>query len=191
MLLRVFEKLYPKQMNLNGEPTGLETSTTKLTAYNGMQIPQYVALRCLIIWRPGNGAKPRCIQTKWYVADMPGPAILGLPTSDRLKVITINCAVRITHELPKLLDKKSHNVIRHDGTSPHPLAQTSKSGHISSKEQLIKDYWDHFEGIGRFPGTYKIHLKNYAKPVIHPQLKWPISMWLKLKPKLNQMEKMA
>ena len=57
----------------------------------------------------------------------------------------------------------------HDGTSPHPVAQTPKSRHISSKEQLIKDYPDHFEGIGRFPGTYKIHLKKDAKPVIHPQ----------------------
>ena len=29
MALRVFERLYPKLLNLNGEPTGLETSTTK------------------------------------------------------------------------------------------------------------------------------------------------------------------
>ena len=36
MPLKVFERLYPKQMNLNGEPTGLETITTKLTPYNGM-----------------------------------------------------------------------------------------------------------------------------------------------------------
>ena len=92
MPLRVFERLYPKQMNLNGEPTGLETSTTKFTAYNGMQITQYGGLRCLLIWRPGNGAKPRCTQTKWYVADMPGPAILGLPISERLKVITQLCS---------------------------------------------------------------------------------------------------
>ena len=69
MSLKVFERLYPKQMNLNGEPTGLEISITKLTAYNGMQIPQYGALRCPLIW---NGAKPRCIQTKRYVADTPG-----------------------------------------------------------------------------------------------------------------------
>ena len=149
--LRVFERLYPKQMNLNGETTGLETSTTKLTAYNGMQIPQYGVLRCQLIWRPGNGAKPRCIQIKWYVADIPGPAILGLPTSERLKVTTFNCAVRITHESPKLLDKESHNMVRHDGISPHPVAQIPKSGHISSREPLIKDYPDCFEGIGRFP----------------------------------------
>ena len=32
------------------------------------------------------------------------------------------------------------------------------------------------EKFGRFPGTYKIHLKKDAKPVIHPQQKWPIAM---------------
>ena len=74
-------------------------------------------------------------------------------------------------------------------TSPHPLAQTPESGHISSKEQLIKDYPDHCKGIGRFPGTYKMHLKKDAKPVIHPQGKWPIAMQSKLKTKLNQIEK--
>ena len=61
---RVFERPYLKQMNLNGEPTGLKTSTTKLIAYNGMQVPQYGALRFPLIWRPSNGAKPICIQTK-------------------------------------------------------------------------------------------------------------------------------
>ena len=160
MPLQVFQRLFPKQMNLNGEPTVLETSTIKLTAYNGTWILQYGVLRCLLVWRPGNGVKPRCIQTKWYVADLPGPAILGLPTSERLKVITLNCAVRITHELPKLLDKESHNMVRHDGTSLYPVVQTPKSGYISSKEPLIKDYPNHFEGTGRFPGSYQIHLKK-------------------------------
>ena len=91
---------------------------------------------------------------------MLGPAVLGLPTSARLKVINLNCVVRITHESPKLLDKESHNMVRHDGTSPHPVAQTPKIGYISLKEQLIKDYPDHFKGIGGFSGTYEIHLKR-------------------------------
>ena len=34
------------------------------------------------------------------MAEKPGSAILGLPTSERLKVITLNCVVRITHESP-------------------------------------------------------------------------------------------
>ena len=104
------------------EPTGLETSTTKITAHDGKWIPQYGALRCPLIWRPGNEAKPTCIQKKWHVVDMPGPAILCLATSERLKVITLNCTVRITHESPKLMDKEPHNMVMHDGTSPHPMA---------------------------------------------------------------------
>ena len=74
------------------------------------------------------------------MADTPEPAILDLQPSERLKVITLNCAVRIPHELTKQLDRKSHNMGGHDGTSRHPVAQTPKSGHISSKEQLVKDY---------------------------------------------------
>ena len=169
MPLRVFERLCPKQIIMNSEPTRVETSSTKVTAYNATWIPQYGVLRFLLIWRPSNEANPRHIQTKWFVADMPEPAILGLPTYEGLKVITLNCAVRITHESPKLLDKESHNMVRHYGTSPHPVGQTPKSGLISAKEQLIKDYPDCFKWIGRFPGTYKRHLKKDAKPVIHPQ----------------------
>ena len=36
---------------------------------------------------------------------------------------------------------------------------------------------------------HKIHLQEGAKPVIHPQQKWPIAMHDKLKAKLDQMEK--
>ena len=83
----------------------------------------------------------------------PGPAILALPTSERLKVITLNCAVKITNESPKLLDRESHNMVRDDGTSSHPVAQTPNSGHITSKGKLIKYYPDCFEGTGQFPRT--------------------------------------
>ena len=72
MLLRVSERLYPSQIDMKGEPTGLEPSGTCLPAYIGTPIPQYGALRCPLIWRPENGARPRKIQTKWYVADTPG-----------------------------------------------------------------------------------------------------------------------
>ena len=53
MPLRV---LYPNQINMKGEPTGLDPSSTCFTAYNGTPIPQYGTLRCPLIWRPGNGA---------------------------------------------------------------------------------------------------------------------------------------
>ena len=61
MPLKVFERLYPNQINMKGKPTGLEPSSTCPTAYNGTPIPQYGALRCPLIWRPGNGVRPRWI----------------------------------------------------------------------------------------------------------------------------------
>ena len=190
MPLRVFKWLYPNQINMKGEPTGLEPSGTCLTTYNGTPIPQYGALRCPLIWRPGNGVRSRWIQTKWYVADTPGPAILGLPTSEGLRVITLNCTVWITHETPALPNRNfrnaNHGVVRHFGTVPHPVA--TPKGRIISKDQLFKEYPDYFEGIGRFPGNHKIHLKDGVRPVIHPQQKWPIAMQEKLKAKLQETE---
>ena len=68
----------------------------------------------------------------------------------------------------------------------HTQCYTKGEDHI--QDQLIKEYPDHFEGIGRFPGNHKIHLKDGIRPVIHPQYKWPIAMWEKVKEKLQEME---
>ena len=125
---------------------------------------------------------PRRIQSKGYVADTPGPAILGLPSCKRLKVVTLNCAVRITHETPVTLDHTNN------GMDWHAETIQQKSGRIISREQLILKYPDCFKGVSRFPGTYKIHLKKGGNPVIHPQQKWPIEMCDILKKKLAWME---
>ena len=121
MPLRIFEQLYTRKINYKGKPIGFETSTTHLTAYNGTPILQYGTLRCPLTWRPGNGEKARRIQSKWYVADTPGPATLGLPSCKRLKVITLNSSVRITHMTPVSLDKRDHannGMDQHVGTIP-------------------------------------------------------------------------
>ena len=69
------------------------------------------------------------IQSKWYVADTPGPAILRLPSCKSLKVITLNCVVRITHVTPVTLDNKDHannGTDWHVGTVPWPKALDHK-----------------------------------------------------------------
>ena len=45
---------------------------------------------------------------------------------------------------------------------------------INSCEDLIKAYPDCFEGIGKFQGTYHIHLKEDAIPVVHAPKKCPV-----------------
>ena len=53
----------------------------RLTAYNGSNIPQFGVLDTAIEWTPKCHQHSKHLQTRWYVADSPGPAILGLPSS--------------------------------------------------------------------------------------------------------------
>ena len=77
--LCVFWCLYPNQISPAGLLTGLDHVSTRLSAYNGSHIPLYGTLCGPIIWQPGGpGAQPHKVNSYWYVADTPSPAILGL-----------------------------------------------------------------------------------------------------------------
>ena len=81
--LHVFCCLYPDQISPAGLPTGLDHISTRLTPYNGYHIPLYGALPGPINWQPDcPGTQPHKVNLYWYIADTPGPAILGLPSSE-------------------------------------------------------------------------------------------------------------
>ena len=86
MPLSIFAKLFPRCITTNGKPTRLHTYDTKLTAYNRSNIPQFGALDTAIEWTPKGHQHSKHLQTRWYVADSPGPAILGLPSSSKLEM---------------------------------------------------------------------------------------------------------
>ena len=95
--LCVFQCLYPDQISPAGLPTGLDHVSTKLTANNRSHIPLYEALHGPITWQPsGPGAQPHKVNSYWYVADTPSPAILGLPSCERLEVVKMNCVITVT-----------------------------------------------------------------------------------------------
>ena len=94
--LCVFLNLYPNQISPAGLPTGLDHISTRLTTYNGSHIPLYGALCGPITWWPDHpGAWPHWVNSYWYVADTPSPAILGLPSSKKLAVMKMNCAITV------------------------------------------------------------------------------------------------
>ena len=94
--LHVFRCLYPDQISPAGLPTGLDHISTRLTAYNGSHIPLYGALCGPITWQPDcPGSQPQRVNSYWYIADTPGPAILSLPSSEKLAVVKINCAITV------------------------------------------------------------------------------------------------
>ena len=57
-----------------------------------------------------------------------------------------------------------------------------------TKESIIRDYPEVFEGLGSMDGEYHIVLDETIKPVIHPPRKVPYSIQGKLKEKLSQLE---
>ena len=86
--LHLYQQLHPKQTIPDGLPIGLDPVQTKLTAYNRSPIPLYGILCSPILWQPNTpGAQPCMIHSYWYIADTPGPVLLGLPACKRLAVV--------------------------------------------------------------------------------------------------------
>ena len=183
LLLHVFRCLYPDQISPAGLPTGLDHISSRLTAYNRSHIPLYGALHGPITWQPNcPGTWPHKVNLYWYIADTPGPAILGLPSSEKLEVVKMNHAIMVrqpsTHPAPVPTIVAT--------TKPATVPEAAKS--IRSIDDLIKEFPDWFTGIGRFPGEYKIQLHHDAHPVIHVPRKCPIALCPKVKEHLNKME---
>ena len=168
--LHVFQCLYPDQISPAGLPTGLDHISTRLTTSNGSHIPLYGALFGPITWQPDcPGTQPHRVNSYWYVTDTPGPAILGLPSSEKLAVMKMNCIIMVrwpsTHLAPVSTTMAT--------TKPATAPEAAK--YIRSTDDLIKEFPDQFKGIGRFPGKYKIWLCHDAHPVIHASRKCPIA----------------
>ena len=136
----VFQCLYPDWTSPAGLPIGLDYVSTRLTVYNGSHIPLYGVL-C--------GPHHLAARSYWYVADTPGPAILGLPSCERLEVVKMNCAITVIQPNTKP-----------PSPTPAPTATTVKptaaAKPIKSTDDLIKEFPGKFTGIGGFPGEYTI-----------------------------------
>ena len=215
MPLRAFAKLFPNRIGKKGLPTGLRKCRTRLTAYNGTNIPQLGALDTKITWKDKDSKQSTSMNTTWYVANTPGPAILGLPSCSRLGIVHLNCAVEFRKsgksiQHPKEKEKVQQDHRKHKGhtgghgrvgthstqmtkdkldkSKGHGRVGTQSTPTIKSREDLIKAYPDRFEGIGRFPGTYHIALQDDAIPVVHSPRKCPIAMRPLVDEKLQDMQ---
>ena len=96
MPLRTFQCMYPSNTETEGIPErgGLEHRDTILTAYNGQLIRQYGTTRLKCVHDTTTH------EAEFFVADTPGPVILGLPSCRKLNLVTLNCVV--SEHLPPL-----------------------------------------------------------------------------------------
>ena len=179
MPLCIFAKMFSRCITRDGKPTGLHPCDTRLTVYHRWNIPQFGALDTAIKWTPKGHQHSKHLQMRWYVADSPGPAMLGLHSSSKLGIVLLNCMVQLTSRYdPPSTPKKPTIECAKDRchlTSP-----------LNSSKHLIKAYPNWFEGIGLFPGTDHITLHDDTKLVAHAPKKCPIAMWPLVHDKLDK-----
>ena len=121
---------------------------------------------------------PRMLCSPFYITDIPGPAIIGLPTSTDLNLLQLKnyCAIQTQHP-----HNSSHGCLKDKN-----LEQAKETTPIKDKQDLIKQYPDCFNGIG-FKGDYHITVDPSVPPVFHPQRCMPVSLKDDIKSELDDM----
>ena len=157
--LHIFRRMFPEKLAPNGYPAEgtRKKRQTILQAYNGTTIKQLgvVTLSC------------KHKDTEWhspdfFVTESEGPAILGLPSSRQLRLVTTHCMVQ---------------------TATTPATQP-----IHDAMDLKRLYPDRFNGIGDFQGELHITLREDAQPVVQPSRKYPIQLLEEIRTELEKME---
>ena len=148
--LRILQNMYGGSWRSELSPT-----LTQLKAYNGTEIRCVGTIDLLCQYKGSKWAN----QT-FYVVDVQGPAILGLPGCKAMVIVTIN-EVRST--IPPMRP-------------------------IEGVDDLKRKYPTQFDTIGNFQGKATLHLKDDAKPTIDPPRKCSVHLRDKIKTELNDME---
>ena len=150
--IRVIKTMYPKTWRNILQPTN-----SKLTAYNGTTIQCAGSLDIVCHYSDQEWSTH-----KFYAVETPGAGVLGWPSINSLRVLSIN-------------GMKSNDTHRPPMT-------------IRSVEDLKREYPDRFDAIGSFKGKARIHLKPDAKPYIDAPRKCSVHIKPKLAAELRKME---
>ena len=157
--LRVLKNMFPDAITGQHPTPGTLTprENTIISAYNGTRISQYGTIKLACRYHQSDR-----VDADLFVADPEGPAILGLPNSRQLRLVTLHCAI----------EKKT-------------ISQQADP--IGSTQVLKQTYPDRFDTLGNFPGTYHIMADPDVQPVIHAPRKCPIQLKEELQKALDKM----
>lgn len=143
--VRIFQKIWPEKVDETGLPKmKFKKSETTLTAYNGTRIQHFGSITLPCYHKEGN-LQP----TEFYIVNTEGPAILGLPSSRSLKLITLHCSIEAKEQInsieslkakyPEQFDKMGnfpgeyHITLRPDA---HPVIHAPRKFAIHMKQDL-------------------------------------------------------
>lgn len=162
--------MFPEYVDRNGQPRlgATQKESAVLTAYNGSSITQHGSIQIQCAYK----SEWRCV--KFYVVTSKSPTMLGLPSLQDLKLVTLHCSIQRTKCAP---------VNYATGTPVTPSVNTP----INSTKDLIEAYPDQFDRIGNFAGEYHIVLRPNNHPIVHAPRKCPIHMRDEIKAELDGM----
>lgn len=181
--------MYPQSIDKDGNPKkgATKSSDTILTAYGGSRIHHHGTINIDCEFRGKSST------AQFYVTTTQGPAIIGLPTATDLKLIKFNCAIQKQRNPPNMSPPSTQSSPR-SHTGPTQMADSTENPAqppppkpIKSKEDLIEQFPDCFDGIGKFQGKYHITTDPSVPPVIHPPRRIPISLKDDIKKELDEM----
>ena len=158
-------RMYPQNLTAEGypKPIILAKSTAVLSAYGGTQLTQHGICKIPCEFKGKKSV------ASFFVTEAEGPAIIGLPTSLELNLVTLNCSVQ----------KKS---------TPDGKSTATTVNCIDNKSDLTASYPECFDGVGKFQGQYHITINPSVPPVVHAQRRVPLSLRDDIKAELTAME---
>ena len=167
---RVFDALKLKDDHI----VQIIPSNANLTAYSGQSL---TSLGCCILKCTYN---EKSLFVKFHVIDTCSAAILGLKDCLAFKLIELVYACTTNGPIPttNLRDTPKGKAKVEDPQTPPNQGPTSKAespianknqtlGNLT-KDRVLSEYGDIFEGIGKFPGECLIQIDSSIPPVIHP-----------------------
>ena len=162
--------MFPEHVDQNGRPSPgtIQKEAVVLTAYNGSSIPQHGSIQIQCAY------KGECKLVKFYIVTSNGPTILGLPSLQDLRLVTLHCSIQRTKCAP----------FNHEINTP---VTPSDNTPINSTKDLIEAYPDQFDVIGNFAGEYHIVLRPNNHPLVRATRKCPIHKRNDIKAELDEM----
>ena len=152
--------------------------STNLLSYSGHQIP------CLgsITLGVSRKSKTDYCQQNFFVTDVQGPAIIGLPACQMFGLVKLNTdATKQVQQQPGASTAKSRPV-------HHVSPPGTKMNTINDLKHCFPDC---FDGIACFEGPEQLYTKPNAEPFIDPPRRCPIHIRDKVKSELQRMEDMG
>ena len=147
--LRMFKQIYANNKLIKPEPN------TRLTSYSGDPI------QCLgsIELKVKRESQARFCDEKYYIVDVEGPAILGLPACTRMKIVSL-----------------------------HLDAVEKANEPITSVQKLQSMYPEQFDKVGKMKEPAKLYIKEGAIPHCDAPRKVSVHLKPKVKKELMDME---